>query len=141
MNTKYFTLIAAVALSLILTACSAVSTPSPASNSGAPENTATPAPPLEPTNTPLPPAGGAKVDITIQGFAFSPADITVKAGTTVVWTNQDSASHTVVADDGGWKSGGMAKGESFSRVFDTPGTYPYHCGIHPNMKGTITVTS
>lgn len=130
-----------VVIGLFLYGCSAVSTPSPASNSGAPEKTTPPAPALEPINTPLPPVSGATVDITIQGFAFSPADITIKAGTTVVWTNQDSASHTVVDDDGGWKSGGLAKGDTFSRVFDTPGTFTFYCGIHPTMKGTITVTS
>jgi plastocyanin len=94
---------------------------------------------VERTVTP-PPASGGTAEVTIQGFAFNPAEVTVKAGTKVVWTNQDSAGHTVVADDGSWQSGLLAKGDPYARVFDAPGIYAYHCGIHPSMKGTIIVT-
>jgi plastocyanin len=65
--------------------------------------------------------------------------LTVKVGTTVTWTNQDSAPHTVTADDNSWGSGRMAKGGQYSFSFDQPGTYPYHCGAHPAMTGTIIV--
>jgi plastocyanin len=82
---------------------------------------------VEQTVTP-PPASGGTAEVTIQGFAFSPAEVTVKANT------------TVVADDGSWQSGLLAKGDSYARVFDAPGIYAYHCGIHPSMKGTIIVT-
>lgn len=79
--------------------------------------------------------------VTIQNFAFSPAHITVKKGTTVTWTNQDSAAHNVTSNQsGGPKSGTLEKGQTFSFKFDTTGTFDYICSIHPSMKGTVTVT-
>jgi plastocyanin len=92
------------------------------------------------TNTPAPGVAGT-VDVKIAGFAFDPASVTVKVGTPVRWTNQDSATHSVTSDTGVWDSGSIAKGETYTRVFDTVGTFAYHCGVHPSMKGTITVTS
>jgi plastocyanin len=78
--------------------------------------------------------------VTIAGFAFSPAALTIEAGTTVTWTNQDSATHTATADDGSFDTGNIAQGQSVSITFDTPGTFTYHCSIHPNMVASITVT-
>jgi plastocyanin len=78
--------------------------------------------------------------VTIAGFAFSPPSMTITAGTTVTWTNQDSATHTATADDGSWDTGDIAQGASASITFNTPGTFTYHCAIHPNMVATITVT-
>jgi plastocyanin len=78
--------------------------------------------------------------VTIAGFAFSPASLTIEAGTTVTWTNQDSVTHTATADDGSWNTGNIAQGQSASITFDTPGTFTYHCSIHPNMTASITVT-
>ncbi len=100
------------------------------------------------TTTPVPPTsqaggnpGGAANAVTIQGFAFSPASITVAVGTTVTWTNKDSAAHTVSADDGKtFDSGSIASGASFSFTFKTAGTFSYHCGFHTYMKGAVTVT-
>lgn len=92
------------------------------------------------------PAGQAAVasdrsitDVNIKNFAFSPNNVTIKTGQTVRWTNQDSAPHTVTSDDGKFDSGQLANGKSFTFAFTVPGTYTYHCGNHPNMKGTITV--
>ena len=87
-----------------------------------------------------PPAatGGASAQIT--NFAFAPADITVTVGETVMWTNTDSASHTVTADDGSFDSGGIGPGATFTQAFTTAGTHTYHCTIHPSMTGTVTVT-
>jgi plastocyanin len=82
-------------------------------------------------------AGGEAIDIV--DFAFAPAELTVPVGTTVTWTNQDSAPHTVTADDGAFDSGRMDQGATFSFTFDTAGTYAYHCDFHPNMTATITV--
>ena len=82
-------------------------------------------------------AGGAQV--TIQNFAFAPASVTIKVGETVTWTNQDSPNHTVVADNGEFASGSLATGATFSFTFSKAGTYPYHCSIHPSMKGTVVV--
>lgn len=80
--------------------------------------------------------------VTIANFAFSPADISVKAGTKVTWTNNDNTAHTVNETDGqsGPASGMVNPGASYSFTFDKPGTYHYHCSIHPEMTGTITVT-
>lgn len=92
---------------------------------------------------PSTPSGGsgAPVEILIQSFAFRPESVTVAAGTEVKWTNVDSPGHNIMSDDGSTiKSPKLAKGESWSMVFTTPGTYTYICSIHPSMKGTIIVT-
>ena len=80
--------------------------------------------------------------VTIQNFSFSPADITVTKGTKVTWTNKDSTRHTVTENDG--KNGPSAPpldpGKSYSFTFNQSGTFHYHCSIHPEMTGTVTVT-
>lgn len=76
--------------------------------------------------------------VTIANFAFSPAALTVHAGTTVRFINRDSEAHTVTAK-GGFTSGGLDTGDSWSHRFDRPGTYRYFCALHPYMKGTIVV--
>ncbi len=80
--------------------------------------------------------------VTIQNFAFSPSAITVKKGTTVTWTNKDSTTHTVTEVDSksGPNSGNLEPGKSYSFTFNTPGMFSYHCAIHTNMTGTVTVT-
>src|SRR5438105_14727565 len=80
--------------------------------------------------------------VTIQNFAFSPASITVKKGTTVTWTNKDGTQHDVVENDGqdGPKSKLLAQGESYSFTFNTVGSFKYICSIHPHMTGGVTVT-
>ncbi len=86
------------------------------------------------------PAPRTPVTVTIQNFAFSPASVTVPAGTTVTWTNHDAASHQIASDTGAFEGSPIGQGSSYSFTFNTPGSYPYHCAIHPYMKGTITVT-
>lgn len=81
--------------------------------------------------------------VTIQNFAFSPDNITVKVGSTVTWTNQDSTDHSVTSDDGvtgGPDSQLLTKGQSYSFTFSKAGTYTYHCKIHSDMTGTVVVT-
>jgi plastocyanin len=82
-------------------------------------------------------AGGGQV--VMKNLAFDPATVTIRAGESVTWTNQDSMNHTVVADQGEFKSGELANGATFSFTFDKAGTYPYHCSIHPSMTGTVVV--
>ncbi len=77
--------------------------------------------------------------VTIQNFAFSPASITVAAGSTVMWTNKDAVAHTTTSDAPGWDSGPLAQNASFSQTFNTKGTFSYHCKIHPNMVASVTV--
>ena len=79
--------------------------------------------------------------VAMQNYAFLPATVTVSAGSTVTWTNNDSVDHQPMSDTGAWDAGVVPAGTS-SRglVFSTPGTYPYHCVFHPDMTGTIVVT-
>lgn len=76
--------------------------------------------------------------VRIKNLAFDPADITVKAGSTVRWVNQDSVPHRVVFVDGA-DSTVLAATQSWSRKFDEAGTYDYTCTIHPSMQGTVIV--
>lgn len=81
------------------------------------------------------------VNISIKGFAFNPDSLTVKVGTTVKWTNDDSVVHTVTSDTGLFDSGDLNPGDVFSFTFTAAGTYAYHCiPHHANMKGTVVVT-
>ena len=103
--------------------------------------------PVATTSAPLPPvtdqpvSSGSSVDVTIANFAFNPATLTIKEGTTVTWTNTDSAVHTVTSDTGVFDSGDLAQGATFSYTFTTAGTYVYHClPHHAKMEGTIIVT-
>jgi plastocyanin len=87
--------------------------------------------------------GGATAHVNLpQSYKFSPAAITVKAGTTVVWTNHDNFPHNVTLLDGPKTSKDVSIGKSVQIAFATPGTYRYQCAFHPaQMKGTVTVTS
>ncbi len=87
-------------------------------------------------------SAGKVIQLTIADFKFTPDNITIPAGTKVVWTNNDSVSHTVTGDDtsGPLKSDLIPQGKTFEFTFDKAGTYAYHCTPHPFMKGTITVT-
>lgn len=70
---------------------------------------------------------------------FSPSSVTISAGKTVKFTNNDSVDHAATADDNSWGTGTMHTNGTFVRRFDTPGTYTYHCYYHPTMTGTIIV--
>lgn len=78
--------------------------------------------------------------VTIQNMAFAPATITVKAGDTVTWTNQDGVGHSATADDNSFDTGVLDQGKSGSATFSKAGTFTYHCSIHPNMNGVVIVT-
>lgn len=78
--------------------------------------------------------------VSIQNFAFSPATITVKAGTTITWTNRDQDAHTVSAVSGAFHSPTLSTGQSFQYTFTTPGRFDYLCTIHPFMTATVVVT-
>jgi len=79
--------------------------------------------------------------VYIKGMAFTPATLTVVAGTTVKWTNKDGVAHTVTSDTGVFDSGNVAANGTYSYMFMTAGTYTYTCLIHPTMKGKIIVTA
>ncbi|SAL68180.1 blue (type1) copper domain-containing protein [Caballeronia arvi] len=77
--------------------------------------------------------------ISIDNFAFNQATITVPAGTKVTWVNHDDMLHTVADEGKSFKSDPLDSGESYSHVFDKPGTYKYFCSLHPHMTGTVVV--
>jgi plastocyanin len=79
--------------------------------------------------------------VVIDNFSFSPAQLSVAAGSTVTWENHDDMPHTIVNDatPREFKSAPLDSGEHFSQTFSKPGTYKYFCSIHPHMTGTIVV--
>jgi amicyanin len=85
------------------------------------------------------PARAAGMTVKIANFTFNPPTLTVKAGTTVTWTNEDDIPHTVNATTKTFKSGALDTDQKFSFTFPTPGSYKYFCALHPHMTGTIVV--
>ncbi len=84
---------------------------------------------------------GASNSVSIAGMAFGPSSLTVKNGTTVIWKNNDPIAHTVTSNDGtSFNSGPLNSGATFSYTAKTPGTFGYHCTIHPGMTATLIVT-
>ena len=85
-------------------------------------------------------AAAGDVAVTIKDFNFDPAAIQASVGQTVTFTNEDSAPHTATLDDGTCTTPNITNGGSDGLTFSAAGTYPFHCDVHPNMKGTITVS-
>ena len=106
---------------LVGTVCATAAQPNPANQ-----------PVQNATTTPGP-------QVTIENFQFTPATLTVPVGTTVTWISRDDEPHTVTSSVGVFTSPGLDTNETFSYEFSTPGTYPYHCKLHPHMTGTIIV--
>jgi len=79
------------------------------------------------------------MEVKIDNFTFGPAELTVRAGTTITWTNRDDIPHTVVSTDKVFKSKVLDTDEQFSSTFSTPGTFTYFCSIHPKMTGKVVV--
>ena len=78
--------------------------------------------------------------VSIDNFTFGPQSLTVKAGTTITWTNKDDIPHGIASANNGFaKSRALDTDDSYSFTFTTPGTYQYFCYIHPHMTGTIVV--
>jgi plastocyanin len=77
--------------------------------------------------------------VVLKNFMFSPMSLTIKAGSTVTWKNLDGEPHTVVNDSGLFRSSALDQNDTYKYTFDKPGVYKIFCGIHPNMKETITV--
>jgi len=85
------------------------------------------------------PAGPQDTAVKIDNFTFTPQRVTVKAGTTVIWTNQDDIPHVVASSTKAFKSKTLDTDDKFSFTFTTAGTYEYFCSLHPHMTGTIVV--
>jgi plastocyanin len=82
-------------------------------------------------------AGSPTVNVKIDNFSFTPATLTVKAGTQITWTNADDIPHTVVSDSQEFKSKVLDTNETFTFTPSKPGTYSYFCSIHPKMTGKV----
>lgn len=78
-------------------------------------------------------------EVFMQGTAFTPSTITVSAGTTITWTNNDGMVHNVTSNTGIFSSGTINPNQTFSQLFSVAGTFPYKCTIHPTMTGTVIV--
>jgi len=132
MKNKYLLLVSILVLTLALAACSTHVTPA---------STQATAYPVKNNSSAETTAAGTTLEIAMVNFSFSPKEVTIKKGTTVTWTNQDSAVHTVTSDTPLFDSGDLAQGKSFSYTFSTVGTFAYHCIPHQaKMTGTIVVT-
>jgi len=132
LRTRSFAGAAAISLALVVAACGSSATTAPSAAGGSSPAAGSPA------------AGGSAV--AIVDFAFNPTTLTVAKGTSVTWTNTGTAGHTVTADDKSFDSdtgntnATLAGGATFSHTFDTAGTFTYHCKVHSQMTGSITVT-
>lgn len=135
---------ALVALSLGLVACggsgsdSSTSTATETTGEGAGDSGAGEAESTE--SEPAPSGEAAKSEkVQIVEFSYEPDPVVVQAGGKVTWRNEDTAPHTATADDGSFDTGTIGKGKLGSATFKEPGTFTYHCEIHPTMHGTVEV--
>lgn len=113
---------------------------SPAPTSPSPTPTSTPSP--TPTPAPAGPSSSVVIPVgaaSLGNRAYTPDELNVALGTTVTWMNTDSVAHTSTSNAPGWSSGTVAPGGKFSFAFQSAGTFPYHCAIHPGMVGTVVV--
>jgi plastocyanin len=83
---------------------------------------------------------GTPVTIMRNGASseFTPGSVTISAGASVTWTNNDTVAHTATSDSGAF-NGSIAPGAKYSYTFPAKGTFPYHCSVHPGMTGTVVV--
>ena len=114
---------------------SKTSTSTPTTTSASTTSTSTTTTSVSTTST----IGPTTTQVLISGFQFIPAGITINVGDTVVWTNKDSAQHTVESSDNTFKSGVLSNGDTYSFTFTNAGSHNYICGIHPSMHGSVTV--
>jgi plastocyanin len=128
-----------IAATMALAACSTGGTGATTAPATITPATAVPASAAAASAAPASAAAGSPNAVTIADFAFAPGTLTVAAGTTVTWTNNDTAGHTVTADDGSFDSKTLANGATFSQAFAKAGTYTYHCNIHSSMTATVVV--
>jgi plastocyanin len=112
-------------------------TPGMPGMSGMPSMSGPAGPTTSATGSAAPVAGDA---VSIDNFAFVPATLTVRVGSTVTWTNHDEEPHTIAASDGSFHSPGMGSQATYSHTFPTAGRFDYVCSIHPFMHATVVVT-
>jgi plastocyanin len=125
-------LIGVILAAALLTGCSRITNET---KSGTGSGQKTSADGLQPDDRPA----TATVDITIENFAYVPADITVAPGTRVTWTNKDDAPHTATSTEDKFRSEALDTGDKYSHVFEEKGDFAYFCALHPQMKARIRV--
>jgi plastocyanin len=79
------------------------------------------------------------ISVVIKNFDYSPMDLNIAPGTTVMWKNLDGEPHTIASIDGMFRSPALDQNDSYSFTFNRPGVFKYICSIHPKMRATITV--
>lgn len=123
---------------LLLAGCGTSTSSGTNTNTAAPTTTAAPAGTTSSNSS----VAQVKITETNDKYGFTPATLTVAKGTRVEWSNTTDAPHTVTSDSGTTLASSMINpsGGSFDFTFTQPGTYTYHCTVHPYMKGTIVVT-
>ncbi len=116
-------------------------TNTPVATTTVPDNSNPPATVIATTTVTVTPTPAPLVaSVNIKDFAYIPSTLTVKVGTKVTWTNNDSAPHTVTSDTNALlNSSTLNSGQSYSYTFTTAGTTNYHCSIHPMMTGSVVV--
>jgi plastocyanin len=131
-------LIACMALALVVAGCGGDDDDDSGNGGGGGGNTE------QPADTG---GGGGGAEVTMKNIQFDPSDVTIKAGETVTWTNDEGVPHDVDKTSGpgaqfsSGPEGGMMEGDTFEHTFDKAGTYEYVCRVHaPGMSGTIEVT-
>jgi plastocyanin len=150
-------LLPALITAFTLAACGGASTPAPAASQPAASQpaAASPAAGSPATSQAAASAGGGgaacavapagstgTVMVTIKDFKFAPQPVQAKVGDVVTWTNQDSVPHSATLDNGACDTDSINNGANASLVFNAPGTYTYHCKIHPTqMKDYSIVVS
>jgi plastocyanin len=145
MKKNYFVIVAPLAVVLLGAGCYGTSITSQ-SETNTPSANVPEINIVVPTNENVPPPANVNqpieespkiATVLLQNFSFSPPSVTIAAGGEVTWTNRDSVNHTVTGED--WGSELLGKDKSFTKKFETPGVYPYHCTPHPNMTGRVVV--
>ena len=133
--------VATATAALLLAGCGNPSDTPAADTTSVPGMSGTSGMPMPAASAPADDTPVATDTIKIENFAFSPTVATVKVGTTVTWTNDDTDPHTVTSmDNGPIKSQTMQQGDTFKYTFTTPGRFEYLCTIHPFMTATVVVT-
>jgi plastocyanin len=126
---------------ILLAACSGGASTSAAPSEAAPSEAApSEAAPSAVGGACTPSTDAGTVEVTIQGRAFGPGAVTASVGDVIVWTNKDSVPHTATLDDDSCSTDSLGQDASGALTFSAPGTYPYHCRIHPDMTGTIEIS-
>jgi len=132
-----------VLTALVLAGCGdddEADTAAPSGEATAPAETQGEARETPETNAPAPSGDAVRsAEVEMDDFRFVPATVTIEAGGKVIWKNRDAAEHTATLDDGSFDTGPLAEDKLESESFKQPGTYPYHCEIHPEMTATVEV--